>query len=627
MPRPLKQFVVLTLDLFLAVFSVWLAYYLRLGYFISILEVTEGKYPLLAAALSCILIVPIFLFFKLYSSVFRFGGLHSMVALAKATAAYGIIFMFIITVVGLDGVPRTIGLIQPTIFIFLLGLSRVLARLLLGEINIFRKLLDDRPRVLIYGAESAGIELASVLKRSAEVQIVGFLHDDVNLHGNRIEGLPVYDPSDVQIIAKNLNVTEVMLALPLVNRRRRSAILQFLNENNMKVRSLPSYSDLALGRVTVNDILELSADDVLGRDVVLPNKDLMSKDIEGKVVVVTGAGGSIGSELCYQILLRHPKKLLLIDHSEFALFTVHEKLLSNILLQDNLIEIFPILGSVNDVLMLTKVFEEFLPETVFHAAAYKHVPLVEANKFEGIKNNVFGTYNLAQIAIALGVKKFVLISTDKAVRPTNIMGASKRLAEMILQALSSTQTATTFAMVRFGNVLDSSGSVMPLFRSQIRTGGPLTLTHPDVTRYFMTVSEAAELVIQAAEMTKNVSKNVQVAPVYLLDMGEPVKIIELARSMIKLSGMSVYEAATGDGDIEIKITGLRPGEKLFEELLIGGSISNTSHPKIKVGDESFLPWSKLQVELNFLQKSMQDFDEQSVVTIMSKLVTGFVPNN
>ncbi len=260
------------------------------------------------------------------------------------------------------------------------------------------------------GLERAGIELASVLKRSAEVQIVGFLHDDVKLHGNRIEGLPVYDPSGVQIIAKNLNVTEVMLALPSVNRRRRSAILQFLNENNMIVRALPSYSDLALGRVTVNDILELSADDVLGRDVVLPNKDLMSKDIEGKVVVVTGAGGSIGSELCYQILLRHPKKLLLIDHSEFALFTVHEKLLSNILLQDNLIEIFPILGSVNDVLMLTKVFEKFLPETVFHAAAYKHVPLVEANKFEGIKNNAFGTYNLAQIAIALGVKKFVLIS-------------------------------------------------------------------------------------------------------------------------------------------------------------------------------------------------------------------------
>jgi FlaA1/EpsC-like NDP-sugar epimerase len=399
--------------------------------------------------------------------------------------------------------------------------------------------------------------------------------------------------------------------------------LQLLRGYNVTVRTLPSYSDLAEGRVTVNDIRELSISDVLGRDTVAPDPALMRRDIAGKTVLVTGAGGSIGSELCRQIFEQAPKKLVLFDHSEYALYAILHELQQKSANISTDIDIYAILGSVTDKRRVEQLLQNMSPDTVFHAAAYKHVPLVEENMFEGIKNNLFGTLTLSQAAIDAGVKKFVLISTDKAVRPTNIMGASKRLAELVLQASSTAQTKTIFAMVRFGNVLDSSGSVVPLFREQIKAGGPVTVTHTDVTRYFMTISEAAELVIQAGAMTTAQPKFGQAAPVYLLDMGEPIKIYDLARHIIEFSGLTIYDAATGDGDIEIQITGLRPGEKLYEELLIGDAASASSHPKIKLADEAFLPWSALDKNLKTMADCIDLQQTEKILEIISELVSGF----
>ena len=354
-----------------------------------------------------------------------------------------------------------------------------------------------------------------------------------------------------------------------------------------------------------------------------PDPALMRRDIANKIVMVTGAGGSIGSELCRQIFAHNPKKLVLFDHSEYALYAILQELQSRLTPETSSVELTAILGSVTDKPRVDQLFLTSAPDTVFHAAAYKHVPLVENNLFEGIKNNLFGTLVLSEAAIDLGVKKFVLISTDKAVRPTNIMGASKRLAELVLQALSTTQSKTIFAMVRFGNVLDSSGSVVPLFREQIKSGGPVTVTHPDVTRYFMTIAEAAQLVIQAGAMTAKKPKTGQAAPVYLLDMGEPVKIFDLARQMIELSGLTMYDEATGDGDIEIKITGLRPGEKLYEELLIGEAASDSPHPKIKFAAENFVPWHDLNADLTTMRHAVDTMDAVTVKKLLTRLVAGF----
>jgi len=505
----------------------------------------------------------------------------------------------------------------------LVALSRFVARFWLGGMYIERLQQGSKPRALIYGAGDAGRELAAALSHSHVTNVVGFLDDDPKLHGSYIRGLPVYNPSDIAKITSKKRVAEVMLALPRINRRRRGKILESLRGQNVVVRTLPSYSDLAEGRVTVNDIRELSISDILGRDTVAPDQTLMKRDIENKTVLVTGAGGSIGSELCRQIFAQNPKKLVLFDHSEYALYAILQELKSKITPEKAGVELTAILGSVTDKPRIEQLFLASAPDTVFHAAAYKHVPLVEDNMFEGIKNNLFGTLVLSQAAIDAGVKKFVLISTDKAVRPTNVMGASKRLAELVLQALSTTQNKTIFAMVRFGNVLDSSGSVVPLFRQQIKSGGPVTVTHPDVTRYFMTISEAAQLVIQAGAMTAKKPKTGQAAPVYLLDMGDPVKIYDLAHQMIELSGLTMYDEATGDGDIEIKITGLRPGEKLYEELLIGEAASDSPHPKIKFAAENFVPWHDLDADLTVMRHAVDAMDVVTAKQLLTKLVAGF----
>ena len=623
LPRPTKRAIVMIVDVGLAVFSVWIAFYLRLGYFQPVFEERGGLSLLPAIIVAVVVSIPIFVIFGLYRTIFRYSGAPAVLAVSKAIAVYGVIFASVITLVGVTGVPRTVGLLQPVVLFLLVALSRFVARFWLGGMYIERLQQGNKPRALIYGAGDAGRELAAALSYSHVTNVVGFLDDDPKLHGSYIRGLPVYNPSDIAKITSKKRVVEVMLALPRISRRRRGEILQSLRGQNVVVRTLPSYSDLAEGRVTVNDIRELSISDILGRDTVAPDPALMRRDIANKIVMVTGAGGSIGSELCRQIFAYNPKKLVLFDHSEYALYTILQELQSKTAPEKSSVELTAILGSVNDKRRVEQLFQRLAPDTVFHAAAYKHVPLVEDNLFEGIKNNLFGTLVLSEAAIAVGVKKFVLISTDKAVRPTNIMGASKRLAELVLQALSTTQNKTIFAIVRFGNVLDSSGSVVPLFRQQIKSGGPVTVTHPDVTRYFMTIAEAAQLVIQAGAMTVQKPESGQAAPVYLLDMGAPVKIYDLARQMIELSGLTVYDSTTADGDIEIKITGLRPGEKLYEELLIGEAASDSPHPKIKFAAENFVPWHDLDADLTVMRHAVDAMDVVTAKQLLTKLVAGF----
>ncbi|MDB2325088.1 polysaccharide biosynthesis protein [Alphaproteobacteria bacterium] len=623
LPRPVKRSIVILVDVGLMAVAVWLAFYLRIGVFVSFWALDTEFSFLRAWGVSIVVGVTVFRIFGLYLNVFRYSGGPAILAVGKAVAVYGVIYATILIFYGLDGVPRTIGIIQPILLFILVMMSRFIASFWLG--GLYREHLRQKrlPKALIYGAGTAGRELAAALTNSADAKIAGFLDDDALLHDTQISGLPVYNPAKITVVAKQNNIAEVMLALPKIGRRRRNEILRALSGHNFTVRTVPSYSDLAKGRVTISDVLDLSVDDVLGRDTVPPDEDLMARDIRGKTVLVTGAGGSIGSVLCHHIYANAPKRLVLLDHSEFALYSIHEAFRGKVDRDASTVEITAILCSVNDSGRLAQVFTDLKPDTVFHAAAYKHVHLVEENKFEGIQNNVFGTLNVAMAAIDAGAGKFVLVSTDKAVRPTNIMGASKRLAEMTLQALSTTQSQTIFAMVRFGNVLDSSGSVVPLFRQQIKSGGPVTVTHPEVTRYFMTISEAAQLVIQAGAMTKMPPIASHAAPVYLLDMGEPVKILDLARRMIELSGLTVYDLVSGDGDLEIKITGLRSGEKLYEELLIGDAVSQSDHPKIKFADEAFLPWPQMQKELQGLHSAVKKADEPAIIKKLCELVTGF----
>jgi FlaA1/EpsC-like NDP-sugar epimerase len=482
------------------------------------------------------------------------------------------------------------------------------------------------PQVLIYGAGSAGRQLASAMENSFEMRVVGFLDDDDRLQGNVLNGLPILNPSDLDEVLVEMPVTDVLLALPSVSRQRRNEILKSLSAHKLSVRTLPHLSDIASGRITVNDLRELDIDDLLGREPVKPNGLLLNRNTHGKTVLVTGAGGSIGSELCRQILSTLPQKLLLVDMSEFALYQIHQELQTQLethTAEGEAIELIPLLASVCDAVRMNDIMATWKPQTVYHAAAYKHVPLVEHNPSEGVRNNVLGTRVCAEVAATHGVHNFVLISTDKAVRPTNVMGASKRLSEMVLQALAqhhSIQATTTFSMVRFGNVLGSSGSVVPLFRDQIKSGGPITLTHADITRYFMTIPEAAQLVIQAGAMGTG-------GDVFVLDMGQPVRIFDLAKRMVELSGLVLKDELHLDGDIEIAITGLRPGEKLFEELLIGDNPQPTQHPRIMKANEDFMPWHKLQLQLDEINMAVQTNDVPKIRGLLQSLVPGYQPSD
>jgi FlaA1/EpsC-like NDP-sugar epimerase len=613
LPRWAKRFLVTALDAGLCILSVWLAYYLRLGEFVAL----SGN-ALWATGTAIGIALPIFIVSGLYRAIFRYSGWPALLAVARAISIYGLLYASIFTAIGIQDVPRTIGIIQPILLLLFVGASRALARIWLGDhyFNILKH--ASRPKVLIYGAGRTGRQLVAAIANSHEMQVIGFLDDDDRLHGHLLNGQPIYNPKDLANLAPTLTIRHVLLAMPSLSRKRRNEILAQIRTARVAVRTVPSITDLAQGKVSISDLRELDIDDLLGREPVMPNHILLAMNVRSKVVMVTGAGGSIGSELCRQILRVGPSKLLLIEQSEFALYTIHQELEERLAGRD--IVLLPLLASVQDNERMHEIMSTWHPDTVYHAAAYKHVPLVEHNPAEGIKNNVLGILRTAQAAAENGVSDLVLISTDKAVRPTNIMGASKRLAEMVLQAIAQTNPGTKFSMVRFGNVLGSSGSVVPKFRQQIRDGGPITLTHPEITRYFMTIPEASQLVIQAGAMAKG-------GDVFVLDMGQSVKIIELARRMIELSGLTVKDEQNPDGDIEIEITCLRPGEKLYEELLIGDNPKPTSHSRIMKAHEQFIPWAELEVQLRSLVMALNMNDVGVIRLMMEKLVSGYIPSD
>lgn len=613
LPRTAKRFVALSVDLGLCVLTVWLAYYLRLGEFVAL----SGD-VLWAVATSVSIALPIFIVSGFYRAIFRYSGWLALLAVTRAVGIYGLLYAAIFTAISVSGVPRTIGLIQPILLLMFVGGSRALARIWLGD--QYKSVLKhaSRPKVLIYGAGGTGRQLAAAMTNSSEMQVAGFLDDDKRLHGHVLNGQPIYNPNELANLVSTLNISNVLLAIPSISRKRRNEILSQIRGAHVFVRTLPSVTDLAQGKVSVSDLRELDIDDLLGREPVMPNHILLSMKVRSKVVMVTGAGGSIGSELCRQILSVGPSKLLLIEQSEFALYAIHQELEEKLI--GHQLVLVPLLASVQDGDRMREIMLTWHPDTVYHAAAYKHVPLVEHNPAEGIKNNVFGTLRTAQAAAECRVSDFVLISTDKAVRPTNIMGASKRLAEMVLQGLATNNLGTKFSMVRFGNVLGSSGSVVPRFRRQIRDGGPITLTHPEITRYFMTIPEASQLVIQAGAMAKG-------GDVFVLDMGPQVKIIDLARRIIELSGLTVRDEQNLDGDIEIKITGLRPGEKLYEELLIGDNPKPTSHSRIMKAHEECIPWADFEGKLNDLETALNVNDVGVIRLMLENLVSGYTPND
>lgn len=617
LPRAVKRVIALSVDASLCVLTVWFALYLRLGEFVTLTAA-----PMWAVIAALALALPLFIVFGLYRAIFRFSGWPALMTVAQAIAVYSLVYAAIFTAVGVDGVPRTLGLIQPLLLLLVVGGSRALARYWLGGMYQSQLRVGDSANVLIYGAGNAGRQLAAAIGNTSSMRVVGFLDDDARLQGRVLNGLPIYRPNDLTSLVSSLHIRDVLLALPSISRKRRNEILNEMLQAKVSVRTLPSVAELVEGKVSTLDLRELDIEDLLGRDPVEPSQALLGKNIKNKVVLVTGAGGSIGSELCRQIYKSQPSVLLLIDQSEFALYAIHQEL--SAIKESALIQLVPLLGSVCDEQRMDTVLSAWKPHTIFHAAAYKHVPLVEHNPVEGIKNNVFGTLVVAQAAYQHKVADFVLISTDKAVRPTNIMGASKRLAEMVLQAIDYKIVSemmpkhTRFSMVRFGNVLGSSGSVVPKFRRQIRDGGPITLTHKDIARYFMTIPEAAQLVIQAGAMAEG-------GDVFVLDMGQPVKIMDLARRMIELSGLVVRDDLEPEGDIAIDIIGLRPGEKLYEELLIGDNPTSTSHQRIMKAREDVLSWPVLEGRLNTLQLALAEQNIKNIRTILTELVSGYSP--
>ena len=612
LPRLAKSSIVVSVDVSLCVLSVWFAFYLRLGEFITL-----NDNALVPAMVSILIALPIFVTNGLYRAIFRYSGWPALLSVARAVAIYGVLYAAIFTAIGIQDVPRTLGIIQPILLLFFVGASRAIARLWLGDQYQTVLKQANRAKVMIYGAGSTGRQLAGAMTNSPEMQVVGFLDDDERLFGHILNGQPIYSPKELDNLVAALNVSIVLLAMPSLPRKRRNAIIASIRPKRIAVRTLPSMADMVHGKISYSDLRDLDIDDLLGREPVIPNHILLAKSTRNKVVIVTGAGGSIGSELCRQVLALGPSKLLLIDQSEFALYAIHQELLGNF--PDKESTLIPLLGSVKDNDRMQEVITTWRPDTLYHAAAYKHVPMVEHNVAEGIKNNVFGTLCTAKAAVQHGVSNFVLVSTDKAVRPTNIMGASKRLSEIVLQALADTDTKTNFSIVRFGNVLDSSGSVVPKFRQQIRGGGPITLTHPDITRYFMTIAEASQLVIQAGAMTKG-------GDVFVLDMGQPVRIYDLAQKLIELSGLTLRNEQNPDGDIEIEVVGLRPGEKLYEELLIGENPKLTIHPRVMKAQENFLPWTQLEDDLRTLEILLNVNDVGAIRMMMRTLVSGYTPS-
>ena len=610
LPRYAKKIVAIIIDLVLCIFCTWLAFYLRLEEFIRLNDITS-----LAVFISIILAIPIFWFHGLYRTIIRFGGSSLILNVAIAVLVYGLIYFSIIGIIGIQGVPRSIGIIQPLLLFFGIVSSRLLIKYLYS-INYSFKNLKNKKNVLIYGAGNAGRQLLISLENNTEMRAAGFLDDNKQFHNLTILGQIVFDPKKMAELIKSNDIDLVLLALPSISRKRRNEIIEEINKHKITVKTLPSVQDIVDGKISVSDIKDLSVEDLLNREQIQPNKELLIKNINSKVVLVTGAGGTIGSELCRQIIRLKPKKILLLELNEFSLYNIYEELKN---LNQNL-KIIPLLVNIQNFERVEEVFKIFKIDTVYHAAAYKHVPLVEENICESVNNNVFGTFTLSKIAIQNKVSNFVFISSDKAVRSTNIMGASKRLAEICTQALfDQSDKNTKFAIVRFGNVLQSSGSVIPKFKKQIVQGGPVTLTHPDVTRYFMTIIEASQLVIQAGAMSEG-------CEVFVLDMGKSIKIKDLVHKMINLSGLTIRDEKNPEGDIEIKITGLRPGEKLYEELLLGDNPRKTYHEKIQKAQDPFIPFDRLKKDFEDLFNLIKDNKPDKVKDMLSKLVPSYKSN-
>ena len=610
--RVVKRLIMMFVDVLLIVTILALSFSMRLGEWFW----PQGDlvYLLFFAPLVAI---PIFIKFGLYRAIVRYIGFKALWVIVQAVSLYALVWGVIALLSGVQGLPRSVILINWILGMLLIGGSRIIGRWWFSDkksysVNAF----DKRKNVLVYGAGSAGIQLATALTYSQELNPIAFIDDEPTLSNHQIMGLKVYSSNNLGELVASMKIEEVLLAIPSVSRNRRNEIINNLEPYPVLVRTVPGVSELAQGKLKINDLNVVSINDLLGRDPVPPNQNYLRADITNKVVMITGAGGSIGSELCRQIIQLQPKKIVLFEQNEFSLYTIDQELI-----QKNLkIDIAPILGSVLDSKQVERVCKTFSVQTIYHAAAYKHVPMIELNNFSGIENNIFGTLSCAEAAVLSNVDTFVLISTDKAVRPTNIMGATKRFSEMILQALSKkyNDKATNFSMVRFGNVLDSSGSVIPLFKKQIKEGGPVTVTDPAIIRYFMTIPEAAQLVIQAGAMSKG-------GDVFVLDMGEPVKILNLAKKMIHLSGLNVKDSNNPNGDIEILFTGLRPGEKLYEELLIGDSVLETEHQLILRSNEEMLPWSDLKLILNKLKTSVDKQNLEGARQALIEAVPGYKP--
>lgn len=610
LPRRLKQLVSISVDLMSLLLAFWSALVLRFEAFTPDLDLYVWQ--MIAAPL---LAIPIFIKLGLYRAVIRFMEDRVVFVVAGGVTLSVVLLAAGVALTHTPGLSRGVLAIYWLLAIVYVGATRFLAR---SYFLRAERGQDSRKRIAIYGAGRAGTQLAYALRAGREYQPVAFFDDNPALQKTELAGVRVYPPDELAPVISAKEIDELLLAIPSASRVRRAEIIDRLEALHCKVKLVPGMADVVSGNITVDAIREVEIEDLLGRESVAPDAALLGRCITGKVVLVSGAGGSIGSELCRQIVRLRPTRLVLMELSEFALYSIEQELATLCKRSNLTVELIPLLGSVIHQRRNEMVMRSFRVQTVYHAAAYKHVPLVEHNPIEGLRNNVVGTRHMAEAALAAGVETFVLISTDKAVRPTNVMGASKRLSELILQALAEKGGRTRFCMVRFGNVLGSSGSVIPLFRKQIAAGGPITLTHADITRYFMTIPEAAQLVIQAGSMGRG-------GEVYVLDMGKPVKIIDLARRMVHLSGLELRDEAHPDGDIAIEIVGLRPGEKLYEELLIGDNVEGTSHPLIMRAYEHEVPWAVLTDLLAKLDLACRDFDFEKTLNLLGLLVQEYAP--
>ncbi len=621
--RRTKEIFVLAVDIFLSIFSTWISFLVRLDLEVFLLPSGNTFYAFL---ISPIIFIPIFLILRIYKSMFRYFDFKNMQNLLLANVIYLLIFSSLIFYIAIPGVPRSIGLIQSIIFLISIFLSRLIIS------NIFNYINNDikKIRVLIYGAGKAGVKASKLLLESDDYSLVGFVDDDKAKVGRKIFQYNIYSNQDIEFLKEKYEINLILIAISNINDFNKNSLIKKIETFNIKVKVLPNINKFIDGNITINDFRDISVLDLIERRVVIED-NFIDGQFKEKNVIITGAGGSIGSELCRQIIKSNPSKMVLIDNSEFNLYKIESEL-TNILEENNYkSKIISKLISTNNQLMIENIFGEIKPNYIFHAAAYKHVPIVEGNIVESIENNFIGTVNVVTAALKFSCENFVLISTDKAVRPTNIMGATKRLSEMFIQAINNDlgeQKKCLFSIVRFGNVLDSSGSVVPVFRRQINSGGPVTVTHPDITRYFMTIPEAANLILQAASFSKG-------GEIFLLDMGNPIKISDLAKKMINLSGLKIKDENINKSsnteivnfeitkEIEIKYTGLRPGEKLYEELMIDPYKSKKINDNIFIADENFIDLQSMNKIHDEIQLLIRNNNVKELVAILKKTIEDF----